>query len=61
MEPRGDKNFGWDSCFEPSGQSPAKPLTYAEMDESTKNAMSHRKLALEKLKKELEHLGSGNN
>jgi inosine triphosphate pyrophosphatase len=35
---------GWDSCFEYEGK------TYAEMDKSAKNAISHRGKALEKLK-----------
>lgn len=37
---------GWDSCFEypPTGK------TYAEMEKSEKNAISHRGKALEKLK-----------
>jgi inosine triphosphate pyrophosphatase len=35
---------GWDSCFEYEGQ------TYAEMDKSEKNKISHRGKALEKLK-----------
>jgi inosine triphosphate pyrophosphatase len=39
-----DVNEGWDSCFEYEGQ------TYAEMDKSEKNKISHRAKALEKLK-----------
>jgi inosine triphosphate pyrophosphatase len=35
---------GWDSCFEYEGQ------TYAEMDKSEKNKISHRAKALDKLK-----------
>lgn len=35
---------GWDSCFEYEGQ------TYAEMDKSEKNRISHRGKALDKLK-----------
>jgi inosine triphosphate pyrophosphatase len=35
---------GWDSCFEYEGQ------TYAEMDKSEKNKISHRGKALDKLK-----------
>jgi inosine triphosphate pyrophosphatase len=36
--------IGWDSCFEYEGQ------TYAEMEKSEKNKISHRAKALEKLK-----------
>lgn len=36
--------IGWDSCFEYEGK------TYAEMDKSEKNRISHRGKALEKLK-----------
>lgn len=36
--------IGWDSCFEYKGQ------TYAEMDKSEKNKISHRGKALDKLK-----------
>jgi inosine triphosphate pyrophosphatase len=35
---------GWDSCFEYEGQ------TYAEMEKSEKNKISHRAKALDKLK-----------
>jgi inosine triphosphate pyrophosphatase len=46
VESRGSTVFGWDSCFEypPTGK------TYAEMEKSEKNAISHRGKALEKLK-----------
>jgi inosine triphosphate pyrophosphatase len=44
VESRGSTVFGWDSCFEYAGQ------TYAEMDKSEKNKISHRGKALEKLK-----------
>ncbi|KAF1915337.1 inosine triphosphate pyrophosphatase [Ampelomyces quisqualis] len=44
VESRGSTVFGWDSCFEYKGQ------TYAEMDKSEKNKISHRGKALEKLK-----------
>ncbi|KAI9841920.1 MAG: nucleoside triphosphate pyrophosphohydrolase ham1 [Sclerophora amabilis] len=40
---RGPGNFGWDPCFEYEGK------TYAEMDKSEKNKISHRFKALEKL------------
>ncbi|OAG05706.1 Ham1-like protein [Paraphaeosphaeria sporulosa] len=41
---RGPTVFGWDSCFEYEG------TTYAEMDKSEKNKISHRGKALDKLK-----------
>lgn len=40
---RGPTDFGWDPVFEPDGYS----QTYAEMDKSTKNSISHRYRALE--------------
>lgn len=43
---RGPRNFGWDPIFEPEGFS----QTYAEMDKDTKNAISHRYRALDKLR-----------
>ncbi|MEE3253742.1 MAG: RdgB/HAM1 family non-canonical purine NTP pyrophosphatase [Nitrospinota bacterium] len=45
-EIRGHKGFGWDVFFIPEGSM----KTYAEMDSKEKNAISHRKIALEKLK-----------
>lgn len=49
-EPRGCNGFGYDPLFfyEPQG------LSFAEMDAESKNAISHRKRALEKLKAALE-------
>lgn len=44
VESRGSTVFGWDSCFEYNGQ------TYAEMEKSEKNKISHRGKALDKLK-----------
>lgn len=53
VSPRGDSNFGWDSCFQPKGFD----KTYAEMNESVKNEISHRskstKLMIEWLKKQI--------
>ncbi|MDR0975032.1 MAG: RdgB/HAM1 family non-canonical purine NTP pyrophosphatase [Ruminococcus sp.] len=49
-ENRGENGFGYDSIFEVNGR------TLAEMSESEKNAISHRKKALEKLKLYLEKL-----
>jgi len=45
-EIRGNNGFGWDVFFVPEGYK----KTYAEMDAKEKNAISHRKIALEKLK-----------
>ena len=47
MPARGPTHFGWDPVFEPDeggGQ------TYAEMDGPSKNAISHRFRALQKLR-----------
>ena len=44
---RGDNGFGWDTIFIPDSHE----QTYAEMSFSDKNAMSHRRHALESLKK----------
>ncbi|VBB17721.1 inosine triphosphate pyrophosphatase [Yasminevirus sp. GU-2018] len=44
--PRGNGKFGWDAIFMPDGYT----TTYAEMDPQIKNEMSHRYLALQKLK-----------
>ncbi|EMG46456.1 HAM1 Inosine triphosphate pyrophosphatase [Candida maltosa Xu316] len=43
---RGPTNFGWDSVFEPVGFEE----TYAEMDKSVKNTISHRYRALDKVR-----------
>ena len=45
-EIRGGNGFGWDVLFIPEGHE----KTYAEMSSTEKNAISHRKKALEKLK-----------
>lgn len=42
---RGPNTFGWDPVFQPDGSE----LTFAEMDKETKNSISHRAKALEKL------------
>ncbi|KAI9219087.1 inosine triphosphate pyrophosphatase [Blastocladiella britannica] len=42
---RGPADFGWDPIFQPSGFE----QTYAEMDKSIKNTISHRYRALSKL------------
>ena len=46
MSARGPLDFGWDPVFEPDGFD----QTYAEMPKETKNSISHRGRALEKLK-----------
>ena len=47
VRPRGKLDFGWDPIFEPH-EGDGK--TYAEMDQATKNAMSHRGRSFAKLK-----------
>ena len=47
--PRGSRNFQWDCVFQPLGYN----QTFAEMGEA-KNAISMRRIAIEKLKKYLE-------
>ncbi len=49
VEPRGDKGFGWDPIFQPTGHS----KTFAEMDQLEKNKISMRRIALDRLKKVL--------
>ena len=44
--PRGDKGFGYDPMFVPDGYG----QTYAEMDAGIKNGLSHRTLAVNKLR-----------
>ena len=44
--PRGEGGFGYDPVFEPAGSS----LTFAEMPESRKDALSHRALAVAALR-----------
>ncbi|KAL8658656.1 MAG: hypothetical protein Q9202_007497 [Teloschistes flavicans] len=48
VPPRGPLDFGWDPIFEYMGE------TYAEMDKTKKNGLSHRFLALTKLRDWLE-------
>lgn len=45
-EPRGNNGFGYDPLFLPKG----KELTFAEMGAEEKNKISHRALALKKMK-----------
>ena len=46
VEPRGPRTFGWDPCFIPDGFD----KTYSELDKEVKNGISHRYLALVKLR-----------
>ncbi len=48
----GKNGFGWDRIFIPAGLQ----RTYAELDAGEKNAISHRRLAYENLKKTLSAL-----
>ncbi len=49
VEPRGESNFGFDPVFVPDGHQ----KTFAEMTPEEKNAVSHRRLALEALRERL--------
>ena len=51
-EPRGTSGFGYDKLFLPSGYD----QTMAEMDLETKNQISHRREALNRLKDKLESI-----
>jgi XTP/dITP diphosphohydrolase len=44
-EEKGSRGFGYDPVFVPNGHA----LTFAEMDATQKNAMSHRSVAVKKL------------
>ncbi len=50
--PKGDAGFGYDPVFVPSGHSE----TFAEMGNEVKNTISHRALAVEKLKMYLDNI-----
>ncbi|MEW6001788.1 MAG: XTP/dITP diphosphatase [Nitrospirota bacterium] len=50
IEPKGRKGFGYDPVFYPEGES----RTFAEMDDSEKDALSHRSRALRELRRYLE-------
>ena len=45
---RGTSGFGWDPIFQPDGEYENK--TFGEMEQSKKNMISHRYLALQKVK-----------
>ena len=49
--PRGNNGFGFDTIFELDNGK-----TYAELTEKEKNSISHRKMALENLKKQLTNM-----
>ncbi|KAK2181188.1 hypothetical protein NP493_407g03081 [Ridgeia piscesae] len=46
VQPRGSTDFGWDPCFQPDSFKE----TFAEMKKETKNSISHRYRALEKVR-----------
>ena len=50
LEPKGDKGFGWDPIFIPSGET----RTFAEMEGEEKDKYSMRRIALEEFKKWLD-------
>ena len=52
---RGPPNFGWDPIFQPDGFD----QTYAELDSSVKNTISHRYKAVYALRKYLKRQGGG--
>jgi non-canonical purine NTP pyrophosphatase (RdgB/HAM1 family) len=45
VQPRGERKFGWDAWFQPSGQ----PKTFAEMSAAEKDEISHRGRAYRQL------------
>ena len=49
VEPRGDRNFGWDAWFQPRGSK----KTFAEMTAEEKDAVSHRGKAYRALSEHL--------
>lgn len=49
VQPKGNNLFGWDPCFRPEGYD----QTFAEMDSSIKNKISHRFNALNSLREYL--------
>lgn len=50
VDPRGPRDFGWDCIFEPTGFE----KTYAEMEKSQKNEISHRGKAFAMLREFLQ-------
>eukprot|EP01132_Coremiostelium_polycephalum_P004040 gene4040-5057_t len=53
VPPRGPRDFGWDPVFQPDGFE----QTYAEMDKSLKNTISHRTRSLQLVKQFLNEKG----
>ncbi len=51
VKARGDTGFGWDAIFVPDGHN----KTFAEMTSEEKNAISHRRIALDNLRDFLEN------
>lgn len=49
VSPKGNSGFGWDQIFQPDGYS----KSFAELNSAEKNAISMRRIALEKLKNHL--------
>lgn len=54
-EERGSQGFGYDSIFIPEGYD----KTFAQLDDKTKNSISHRRKAIEKISRILEELLDG--
>jgi XTP/dITP diphosphohydrolase len=53
-EERGEAGFGYDAVFVPEGQPEGRAQTFAEMRPEAKNALSHRRRALDKMRAHLE-------
>lgn len=51
-EPRGEKGFGYDPIFVPTGET----RTFAEMEKDEKNYMSHRGIAFTKVRNLIAHM-----
>ena len=49
LEPRGCGGFGYDSVFAPMIDGQVSERSFAEMDMSEKNKISHRAIAVQKL------------
>jgi non-canonical purine NTP pyrophosphatase (RdgB/HAM1 family) len=54
LEPRGERNFGWDAWFLPAGSA----RTFGEMTAEEKDRLSHRGLAYRKLREFLRGEGT---
>jgi XTP/dITP diphosphohydrolase len=52
--PRGDRGFGYDPVFVPTGYDE----TFAELGETTKNRISHRAVAIAELRRRLQRLAA---